>query len=142
MKKSAASRGGISPYSDPILWEYAKMEAVSRLGGRHSARAMQLAGRLYREAGGGYAGPKTSSQRALTKWTAEEWTTATGEKACRETRSGTRCDRYLPKAAWVMLSPREIAATRKAKLSSDQQYVGNTPRAKEAGRRARQKFVK
>lgn len=133
----AASRGGASPYSDPLLWEHAKREAVRRLGGRHSARAMQLAGKLYREAGGAYTGPKTASQRSLTKWTAEDWTTATGEKACRETRSGTRCDRYLPRAAWSMLSPEEIAATRRVKLQSKTQYVGNTPKAKAAGQRAR-----
>ena len=42
--------------TDPALWEKCKREAVRRLHGRHSARAMQLAGRLYRERGGGYVG--------------------------------------------------------------------------------------
>ncbi len=41
-----ASKRSASPYSDPTLWELAKREAVRRLDGRHSARAMQLAGRL------------------------------------------------------------------------------------------------
>lgn len=126
-----------SPYTDPLLWEHAKREAVRRLGGRHSARAMQFAGRLYREAGGRYKGPPTRSQRALAKWTREDWTTASGEKACRQTRTGIRCDRYLPRASWSMLSPAEIEATRRVKLRAKTQYVRNEPAAREAGKRAR-----
>ena len=126
-----------SPYSDPALWELAKRVAVERLGGRHSARAMQLAGLLYREAGGGYVGPRTGSQRSLTRWTAEDWTTATGAKACRETGAGVRCDRYLPRAAWSLLTPAEAAATRAVKLRSRKQYVRNEPEAQAAGRAVR-----
>lgn len=125
--------------SDPDLWERAKRDAVRKLGGRHSARAMQEAGRIYRQRGGDYCGPKTGAQRRLSKWTREDWTTATGEKACRVDRKTgeTRCDRYLPRAAWSMLSPREIAETRKKKLRSRAQYVPNAPAARRAGRRAR-----
>lgn len=94
---------------------------------------MQLAGKLYRDAGGGYYGPKTEAQRRLTKWTAERWTTATGAKACR----GDRCDRYLPAEAWAMLSPAEIAATRRKKLSATEQYVANTRAAQKASKIAR-----
>jgi len=119
--------------TDPWLWEVSKREALRRLGGRHSARAMQLAGKIYRDAGGGYVGPKTEAQRSLTKWTAEKWTTATGAKACR----GDRCDRYLPAAAWGLLSPAEIAATRRKKMASDEQYVANTRAAKAASKKAR-----
>ena len=126
-----------TPYSDPALWERAKREAVDRLGGRHSARAMQVAGRLYREAGGGYAGPRTASQKSLSRWTAEDWTTATGAKACRTTATGVRCDRYLPRAAWSLLTPAEAAATRAVKVRSREQYVPNQPEAKAAGRLAR-----
>ena len=36
------------------LWESAKAEAKSKMGGKHSARAMQLAGKIYKEKGGGY----------------------------------------------------------------------------------------
>lgn len=127
----------LSPYSDPALWELAKRVAVERLDGRHSARAMQLAGKLYREAGGGYVGPRTGSQKALTRWTAEDWTTATGAKACRETPAGVRCDRYLPRAAWELLTPAEIAATRAVKLRAKGQYAPNEPAARKAGRAAR-----
>lgn len=83
--------------TDEALWERCKQEAIARLG-RHSARAMQFAGRLYREAGGRYTGRRTRAQRSLAKWTKERWRTATGEKA------------YLPDAAWVMLSPGQVDA--------------------------------
>jgi hypothetical protein len=119
--------------TDPLLWEMAKREAVRRLEGRHSARAMQLAGHLYREAGGRYTGPQTGAQCSLARWTRERWTTATGAKACR----GSRCDRYLPADAWSLLSPAEIAATRLVKQRARRQYVGNTAAAREASRIAR-----
>ena len=119
--------------TDPDLWEQSKAKAIRRLGGRFSARAMQLAGKMYRDAGGSYCGPRTAAQRSMSKWTGEDWTTATGAKACR----GSKCDRYLPRAAWKMLSPREIAETRQKKLKSKKQFVANTPAARAAGRRAR-----
>lgn len=130
---------GPSAYTDPLLWEHAKREAVRRLGGRHSARAMQLAGRLYREAGGGYRGPRTAAQRSMARWTEERWTTATGEKACRKTPRGVRCDRYLPAKAWETLSPQEVEATRRVKLRSPRQYVANAPAAKAAARKAKRR---
>jgi hypothetical protein len=123
--------------TDPDLWEQSKAEAIEKMGGRHSARAMQEAGRIYREAGGEYCGPRTKLQRRLKKWTQEDWRTYTGEKACR----GSRCDRYLPAAAWESLSPQEVAATRGRKLRARRQYVPNAPAAREAGRRARSKPV-
>lgn len=124
--------------TDPDLWEMSKAKAIRRLGGRFSARAMQLAGKMYRDAGGEYCGPKSASQRSLSKWTREDWTTATGEKACRVNRRGdVVCDRYLPRAAWKMLTPRQIAETRRKKLKSRTQFVPNAPAAREAGRRVR-----
>lgn len=125
--------------TNPKLWTAAKQEAVDRLG-RHSARAMQLAGKLYRDAGGGYCGRKTGAQRKLTKWTAEEWQTAPGalKKACKRLPGGSlRCDRYLPKAAWQALSPAQQKATRAKKRASPSQYVKNTAKAAQAGRQAR-----
>jgi len=123
----------------PDLWKRAKADAIEQLG-RHSARAMQLAGRLYREAGGGYCGTKTQAQRKMTKWTREDWRTAPGapEKACHRTPSGDlRCDRYLPAAAWARLTPAQRRATRDVKKSAKRQYVPNAPAAKRAGRKAR-----
>lgn len=124
----------------PALWEASKAEAVARLKGRFSARAMQLAARLYREAGGGYCGKKTQAQRSMTKWTREDWRTAPGAApvACRTLPSGAVvCDRYLPAAAWRSLSPAERKRTRARKRGAKQQWVPNTPRARAAGARAR-----
>ena len=123
----------------PELWEKSKKAAVAKMGGRHSARAMQEAGRLYRAAGGGYCGIKTGQQRRLTKWTKEDWTTATGKKACKKGPSGkyTVCDRYLPAKAWETLTPGQKRSTRQKKLKARRQYVPNAPSAKAAGRKAR-----
>ena len=135
----SAKKPAPSPYADPALWARAKREAVRRLGGRHSARAMQLAGKLYRDAGGTYVGPRSKAQTSLTRWTAERWTTATGAKACRKTAKGTRCDRYLPRAAWEALTPAQAKATRTVKRDAAGQYVANTPAARKAAKRAKKR---
>lgn len=123
--------------TNPKLWESSKAEAKRKLGGRHSARAMQEAGRIYRSKGGGYCGSKTAAQKKLTKWTGEDWQTATGRKACRKVGGKTVCDRYLPAAAWSKLTPAQRRATRMKKLRAKGQYVSNTAAAKAAGRKAR-----
>jgi hypothetical protein len=128
--------------TNPALWERSKAKAIKRLGGRFSARAMQLAGKLYRDAGGGYCGPKTKAQKSMSKWTAEDWKTAPGavKKACKRERSGTVvCDRYLPAKAWASLTPAQRQATRRKKQGATDQWVSNTKAAKKAGRQARRK---
>ena len=55
------------------LWEKAKAKARKRMGG-HSARAMQLATKIYKESGGKYEGKK-SSKNKLSKWSKEDWQT-------------------------------------------------------------------
>ena len=79
------------------------------MGGKHSARAMQLAGKIYKDKGGGYTGEKTKAQKSLSKWTKQEWTTKSG-KPSKETG-----ERYLPKKAIESLSSSEYAATTRAK---------------------------
>ena len=91
------------------LWEQAKVQAKAKMGGKHSARAMQLAGKIYREKGGGYTGEKTAAQKSMTKWTKEDWGTKSGKP------SGQTGERYLPKKARDALSPAEYAATTRAK---------------------------
>lgn len=127
--------------TDPKKWVKAKKDAIKKLGGRFSARAMQVAGRLYRERGGKYCGSKTKRQRALTKWTAEDWKTASGKKACRRVRGRTVCDRYLPAAAWKKLTPAQKRATQAKKRRSSKQFVKNTAAAARAGRKARRAFA-
>lgn len=118
---------------DPEKWEQAKRDAVASMGGKHSARAMQQAVKLYKERGGEYKGSKPSaSQNSMAKWTKQDWQTRPGtpEKAERE---GGSTARYLPKEKWDSLSKKEQIATDKKKLRSDEQYVANTRAAKVKG---------
>ena len=91
------------------LWEKAKSEAKAKMGGKHSARAMQLAGKIYKDKGGDYTGEKTKAQKDLSKWTKEDWGTKSGKK------SSETGERYLPAKAIKALTPAEYAATTKAK---------------------------
>jgi len=66
---------------DPEKWEDAKRDAVSRMGGKHSARAMQLASKIYKDRGGEYAGKKPSaSNNSLRTWTKQDWKWSGGDK--------------------------------------------------------------
>ena len=89
--------------------------------GQWSARKAQLAGKTYKDRGGGYSGPKTAAQKSLSKWSREDWDTRSGKP------SGKTGERYLPKRAIESLSPAEYAAT---------------TRAKREGTRAGKQFVK
>ncbi len=91
----------------PALWARAKAQAKAKMGGKHSARAMQLATKIYKKAGGGYRGSKSSSNK-LTKWGKQKWQTSSGKKS-----EGKR--RYLPKKAWKALTAKEKSATNAAK---------------------------
>jgi hypothetical protein len=95
--------------TNEALWEKSKAKAKAKMGGEHSARAMQLAGKLYKDAGGKYTGEKTKAQKSMTKWTKEDWGTKSGKP------SNKTGERYLPKKAREALSDSEYAATTKAK---------------------------
>lgn len=99
----------------PSLWKgiVSRVKSGSKGGnaGEWSARKAQLAVGLYKKAGGGYSGAKSSSN-SLSKWGKQKWTTSSGKPS-----EGKR--RYLPKAAWAALSPSERAATNKAKSQGD-----------------------
>ena len=131
--------------TDPDLWEAAKAKAKQRACRKSGARCgtwdarMALdAGRIYREQGGEYCGPRTASQRSLKKWTGEKWTTESGRPACeRVTKAGTCADRYLPAEAWKRLTPKERRETQRAKAKGRGQFVPNAPAARTAGRKVR-----
>ena len=89
---------------DPKKWAAAKARAKAKMGGKHSARAMQLAVKYYKDAGGAYSGPKKSNNK-LRKWGRQKWQYA-GKKGE---------SRYLPKKAIAALSPSERAATNRKK---------------------------
>ena len=64
---------------DPKKWARAKARARAKMGG-HSARAMQLAVKYYKQAGGRYSGKKSSGNK-LSKWSKQKWDyVSTGDK--------------------------------------------------------------
>lgn len=99
--------------TNPKLWEQAKQQAKAKMGGKHSARAMQLAGKIYKDKGGGYTGSKTSAQKSLTKWTKEKWGTKSGKNSTLGSKPTG--ERYLPEKARKALSSKEYAATSRKK---------------------------
>lgn len=123
-------------YTDPELRARLKEEikAGDRGGrpGQWSARKSQLLVSEYEAAGGGYRheGERTESQRHLEQWTDQDWHTADGEGTARVDDDSTR--RYLPDAAWQLLSADERRATDRKKRSGSDQHVANTDAAREA----------
>lgn len=113
----------VAKKTNPAKWAAAKARAKAQMGGKHSARAMQLATKLYKESGGGYSGAKSSSNK-LAKWTKEDWGTKSGKPSTVGPKATG--ERYLPKKAREALSPSEYAATTKAKregTAKGQQFV-------------------
>jgi hypothetical protein len=101
------------------LWEQSKAQAKAKMGGKHSARAMQLAGKIYKEKGGSYSGTKTKAQKDLTKWTKEDWGTKSGKNSTVGPKATG--ERYLPKKARDSLTAAEYRATSSAKRQGTKQ---------------------
>ena len=99
--------------TNPALWERSKSQAKARMGGKHSARAMQLAVSIYKKAGGGYSGAKKATK--LSEWTKQNWRTKSGKPS---SKTG---ERYLPERAIKSLSSAEYAATSRAKREGTKQ---------------------
>jgi hypothetical protein len=118
--------------SNPELWERAKSEAKSKMGGKHSARAMQLAVSIYKKRGGKYSGSKKETD--LSKWTKQKWRTKSGKPSLK---TG---ERYLPEKAIKNLSAAEYAATSKAKregMKKGEQFVSQPKSVKEKTKKYR-----
>ena len=98
---------GTATKRDPKKWASAKARAKAKMGGKHSARAMQLAVKYYKDAGGTYKGKKKPTK--LSKWSKQKRRTKSGKK------SSETGERYLPEKAIKALSSKEYAATTKAK---------------------------
>ena len=97
------------------------------MGGKHSARAMQLATKIYKAAGGKYEGKKPSAKNnKMKKWTKEDWGTRSGKNST-EGKKATG-ERYLPKkkrdamskAAYKKTSDKKRRDTAKGKQYSQQ----------------------
>lgn len=81
VRQAMSKKAAIATKTDPGKWEAAKAEAKQKMGGKHSARAMQLATQLYKKKGGGYSGPKPdSSSNSLKRWTEQKWGWTGGKK--------------------------------------------------------------
>ena len=102
-------KGGTATKRDPKKWAAAKAKAKRKMGGKHSARAMQLAVKYYKDAGGTYSGKKKKATNKLSKWSKQKWRTKSGKP------SGKTGERYLPEKAIKSLAAKEYAATTKAK---------------------------
>ena len=102
---------GTAKKRDPEKWARAKARAKAKMGGKHSARAMQLAVKYYKDAGGRYSGKKSSSNK-LKKWGDQKWDyVSKGDKKKPKSKRG----RYLPKSVRESLSPAEKASTNRKK---------------------------
>ncbi|MQA34978.1 hypothetical protein [Modestobacter roseus] len=131
--KSAEDYAG--DYSDPELRERLKekIKAGDRGGrpGQWSARKSQLLVHEYEQHGGGYRheGERSESQQHLRQWTEQDWHTGDGGDRARH---GDHTGRYLPDAAWQLLSDDDRAETERVKERAQDQHVPNTDAAREA----------
>lgn len=124
--------------TDPALWEAVKAQVTaSDTGGRPgqwSARKAQRSVQLYKERGGGYLGPK-DPDNALSRWTKQDWRTRSGGESLQ---TG---ERYLPAAAFDLLTPAEVGATTRAKragLARGQQFTPQPPNIARKTKKARE----
>ncbi len=96
---------------DPAKWSRAKARAKAKMGGKHSARAMQLAVKYYKQMGGRYKGSKSSSNK-LSKWSKQDWGyVSKGDEKKPEDQKG----RYLPKSVRTSLTDAQKRATNRKK---------------------------
>ena len=66
-KNKLRKESGTATKTNPELWERSKQQAKAKMGGKHSARAMQLAAKIYKEAADTAARnlqPKPTSSRS------------------------------------------------------------------------------
>ena len=103
---------GTATKRDPKKWAAAKAKAKAKMGGKHSARAMQLAVKYYKDSGGTYSGKKSSSNK-LSNWTNQKWRTKSGKNSTIGPKATG--ERYLPEKAIKSLSSKDYKATSKAK---------------------------
>ena len=107
----------MSKYTKPALREKIKnrIMASSKGGkpGQWSARKSQLLVKEYEKAGGSYKGGKSKKQKALTKWTGEDWGTKSGKNSTQG--KDATGERYLPKKTREKLTKKEYEATSRKK---------------------------
>ena len=101
---------GIAKKKNPEKWARAKAKAKAKMGGKHSARAMQLATKYYKDGGGGYEGKKPDAKsNKMKKWSSEDWGTKSGKNSTEG--KGATGERYLPKKKRDSMSNAEYKRT-------------------------------
>tara|TARA_R100001129_G_scaffold112557_1_gene77491 strand:- start:1050 stop:1433 length:384 start_codon:yes stop_codon:yes gene_type:complete len=99
---------------NPKKWARAKARAKAKMGGKHSARAMQLAVKYYKQMGGRYGGSKSSSNK-LSKWSKQDWDyVSKGDKKKPKSKRG----RYLPRSVRTSLTDAQKRATNRKKRAA------------------------
>lgn len=117
--------------ANPKIWEKAKEDAKRRMGGKHSARAMQLAAKLYKDRGGKYTGGKNAGQKSMTKWTKQKWRTKSGKPSVLGPKATG--ERYLPTKAINRMDPeryKRSSAKKRAATRAGKQYSMQPKRRK------------
>ena len=129
-------------YTKPQLRERIKSQVMaSGKGGKPgqwSARKAQLVAQKYEAAGGGYSGSKSGSQKSLSKWTKEEWTTKSGKPSTQGPKATG--ERYLPKKTVQSMPSGIYAASTAAKRKDSaegKQFSSQPESAKKISRRFR-----
>ena len=118
---------------DPEKWARAKAKAKAKMGGKHSARAMQLAVKYYKDMGGTYSGKK-SSKNKLSKWSKQKWDyVSKSDKKKPKKKRG----RYLPKSVRESLSPSEKASTNRKKRVANARLRRKAKYSKSIARKVR-----
>ena len=128
--KQIGANVAVATKRDPAKWARAKARAKAKMGGKHSARAMQLATKYYKDAGGTYKGKKKATNK-LSKWTKQKWKTKSGKPS---SKTG---ERYLPEKAIKSLSSKEYAATTKAKRAGTKKGKQFVKQPKKIARKTR-----
>ena len=124
---------GTAKKKDPAKWARAKARAKAKMGGKHSARAMQLAVKYYKDAGGRYSGKKSSGNK-LKKWGDQKWDyVSKGDKKKPKSKRG----RYLPKSVRESLTPSEKASTNRAKREANARSRRKAKYSKSIARKVR-----
>lgn len=120
------------------MWKriVSKVRAGSRGGksGQWSARKAQLSVNMYKKAGGGYKGCR-SSNNSLRKWTQQRWRTRSGKNSILG--PGATGERYLPEKAIRKLSRKEYSSTTRAKRRSLKKRKQYSKQPKKIARRLR-----
>ena len=119
----------IAEKTDPEKWEQAKKDAKARMGGKHSARAMQLATQLYQKRGGGYKGKKpTSKSNSLKKWGKQKWGWSGDRK--KKKRVKKSFESFLQKGKGVYLPQAKIDRLLSSKKGKEELESAERKKAK------------